>query len=325
MVTEKLSSHEALSDPTLAVVVALIHYDRLQGQFHQGMVHFKGLQQLVQLRGGITQLRRKPAIAQKIFRADLEFALQLGSRTWYNVEDVPGHEIISSLREESLREYPVRDSRIFRRLNVDFQDVLFDVLSLAWLLNATSKHANRLDGFLLHETITLLGYRIIHLSPLGGSRPVERLENKLHLGLITFVATFLLSITRKLPEFCLLSRLLRSAAQEDLEEDEENQEVLLWTLFLGRASIFKKSDDSWLIPRMTEITSALGYSNWKDISRTLRKFPWVNALHDRPGQALWQKTVAHLCFPTGFPGNQSLIWKSTHFAPSAGVNGFKVL
>jgi hypothetical protein len=68
LVTERLSSNGALSDPTLAVVTALVHYECLSGHFQRGRIHFNGLQKLVQLRGGITKLQSNPDITYKIFR-----------------------------------------------------------------------------------------------------------------------------------------------------------------------------------------------------------------------------------------------------------------
>ena len=69
LVNEKLSGHEALSDTTMAAVIALTQHERMRNQYQQGMVHFKGLLRIVELLGGISGLARsKPRIAQKVFR-----------------------------------------------------------------------------------------------------------------------------------------------------------------------------------------------------------------------------------------------------------------
>lgn len=69
LVNEKLSGKEALSDTTMAVLIAMAQYDRLRAQYRQGLVHFEGLQRMVELRGGISQLMPyNPGLAQKIFR-----------------------------------------------------------------------------------------------------------------------------------------------------------------------------------------------------------------------------------------------------------------
>jgi hypothetical protein len=69
LVNEKLSGNEALSDTTMAIVIAMTHYERVQGRYRQGFIHFKGLQRMIELRGGISQLvTDKPRLAQKVFR-----------------------------------------------------------------------------------------------------------------------------------------------------------------------------------------------------------------------------------------------------------------
>lgn len=69
LVNERLSGNDAVSDTTIAVVVMMAQYERHSSQHSQGLVHLKGLQRIVELRGGISQLtKNKPSLAQKIFR-----------------------------------------------------------------------------------------------------------------------------------------------------------------------------------------------------------------------------------------------------------------
>jgi hypothetical protein len=56
LINERLSGNEALSDKTMVLVIAMTQYERSQGHYIQGLVHFKGLQQLVKLQGGISHL-----------------------------------------------------------------------------------------------------------------------------------------------------------------------------------------------------------------------------------------------------------------------------
>jgi hypothetical protein len=176
-------------------------------------------------------------------------------------------------------------------VTADLQDILVDIMSLTGLLNGSGGHGTKLDGHTFHDILILIGYRLIRISPLCGLRPASPLQNVFYLGLTAFMATFLLALGRKLPEFPLLSILARSAVQGyPRDEDEESQEVILWILFIGRDSIFMQPDDAWLIPTVTGTILALGLHTWEDVRRTLSKFPWVNALHDKPGQALWHRS-----------------------------------
>jgi len=69
LINQRLSSCDPVSDSTIAVVVSLTHYDRLQGRYRQGLVHLKGLQQIVELRGGVSEFTKSNrSLALKIFR-----------------------------------------------------------------------------------------------------------------------------------------------------------------------------------------------------------------------------------------------------------------
>ena len=69
LVSDRLSGKEALTNSTIAIIVSMTHYDRLRGEYKQGIVHFDGLRRIVALRGGIAEFTRTwPRMAQKIFR-----------------------------------------------------------------------------------------------------------------------------------------------------------------------------------------------------------------------------------------------------------------
>ncbi|KAI1844503.1 hypothetical protein JX265_010002 [Neoarthrinium moseri] len=95
LVNNKLSGPQATSNTTLAAVIALTQYERLRSQHRQGLIHLHGLRRIVEMRGGIGKLiQESPGISQKIFRADLEFALNLGTPTMFSHTDLPSYDAI---------------------------------------------------------------------------------------------------------------------------------------------------------------------------------------------------------------------------------------
>jgi len=69
LLNRKLSGGDALEDPTIAAVVTMTHYERLRGEYRKGLVHLRGIQRMVEMRGGISQLTKtRPGLTQKIFR-----------------------------------------------------------------------------------------------------------------------------------------------------------------------------------------------------------------------------------------------------------------
>ena len=233
-------------------------------------------------------------------RTDLEYALHQGSATRFSVGDiVTSSTAVFGLpnrlrREDGNQKLPVLNSRLLRQLSADLQTLLIDITELAWLVdNASAKERPKLNGFPVHDNLLLLGYRLNYTSPLGGPRPISCVENMIHVGLTAFIITFLRGFDRQIPDIPILSDLARSAAQENFDNEQENQEVLLWTLFLGAASIFGQPDDAWVIPKTTWAMHALDLHTWEDVVRTLDKFPWVNAAHNKAGQALWHRSTSN--------------------------------
>lgn len=69
LVNESLSGVHAVSDATFAAVVAMTQYYQLRSEYEEGLIHLDGLEQMVNLCGGIGSLRRAhPALAQKLYR-----------------------------------------------------------------------------------------------------------------------------------------------------------------------------------------------------------------------------------------------------------------
>lgn len=68
LVNQRLSSDEATSDTSLAVVVLLIIYEQLRRDEEKMQVHFEGLRRMVKLRGGLVALKHNCSLVQKICR-----------------------------------------------------------------------------------------------------------------------------------------------------------------------------------------------------------------------------------------------------------------
>ncbi|CAJ2508895.1 Uu.00g139210.m01.CDS01 [Anthostomella pinea] len=297
IVNERLSGDDALSDLTLGVVLSMSQHESLRNRHHQGLVHLNGLLRMIELRGGISVLAaHNPAIAQKVFRADVQLALQLGTPTRYSVNIVPGAFTIDWLR---MRFQKDRNSSLGRpdistHVSAALSEMLEGVMSLAWLVNNSPTHGITLDGYDFHDVLVLFGYRLVHMRPLGEPHTSTDWENVLHLALVAFMSEFFFSLGLRRPEIPILSRELRAAIQVHCYDDKLSEEILLWVLFIGKASLFRNpGDDVWLVPKIAATASQLNLHTWQDVSRTLYRMPWVHAFQDEPSQALWEQSRSY--------------------------------
>ncbi|KAJ2982504.1 hypothetical protein NUW58_g6427 [Xylaria curta] len=102
---------------------------------------------------------------------------------------------------------------------------------------------------------------------------------------------FFLTLGVKPLEVLLLKHYIVSATLDQRCEDTEGQELLLWVLFTGKASVFRDAEeDTWLVPQISQIASQLGLSTWEQVSRTLQKLPWVGIFSNDAARALWNRT-----------------------------------
>ncbi|KAF2669202.1 hypothetical protein BT63DRAFT_413660 [Microthyrium microscopicum] len=259
LVNEKLSGEDPVSNTSIAVVVIMAQFERLNNHYQQGLIHLDGLQRMVELRGGISQLRRdNPSLALKIH----------SDRSFLNV----------------------RYAQTFRQLSADLQRVLIDVTHLAWVLNdAHANHIPKVCGFTFHETILLLGYDLIRISPLGGPRPTSHVDNVVHLGLTAFIMTLLQGLDGRISGIDILSDLAHSAIQQHMDGEREHQELLLWLLFIKGAATFGLQD-SLPVAKIAELMHTLSLHTWEDVASALSDFPWVNTVHDKAGK--WYYAVS---------------------------------
>ena len=55
-IRRRLESRDALSDSTMGLIISLITQEQIRGQGHAAEMHAKGLQRMVELRGGFNRL-----------------------------------------------------------------------------------------------------------------------------------------------------------------------------------------------------------------------------------------------------------------------------
>jgi hypothetical protein len=240
-------------------------------------------------------IRSLDIYADTLPRADLENSLHHGLPTRFSINDINRPavvEFLSSFKERSDRTLlTIRNSQIFRQLSTNLQSVLMDITHLAWVLNDAHTHQiPKICAYAFHETLLLLGYDLIRISPLSGPRPTSHLDNVVHLGLTAFIMTFFRGLDSRISGIHLLSDLARSAIQEHFDSKREYQELLLWLLFIKGASIFKQMDDPWSIAKISETMQTLDLNTWEDVAETVSNFPWVGAIHDKAGQ--WYHAVS---------------------------------
>ncbi|KAH1637309.1 hypothetical protein KXX16_004983 [Aspergillus fumigatus] len=301
LLQQKISLQSVITDLTIAAVIGMAQYEHQLHQFQQGSVHVHGLWRMAQLRGGILKLMEgQSGLGEKILRVDLEYALQLGTPTLFRLEEAEwafmGMRQFSDVHAQPNGKdyFPRSQQHILGSLPINLRDLFLDVLFLASSLNnAMTGDSPKLGVFQLHQNIILLGYRLVKLKPLGLPLRSSSLENRVHLGLAAFLASFLQGWDGQISPNHLLSRSLLASVHQHLSAEQNEQELSLWALFIGAVLPSSWNDSTWVLK--TRVTlKALGIDSWGGIRDILGKYPWVNAIHDPPGQTLWYRCLESL-------------------------------
>ncbi|KAJ2984646.1 hypothetical protein NUW58_g5947 [Xylaria curta] len=292
LINQKLSSDEALSDVSIAVVAAINVYDRLYGDPQRAMIHLNGVTRMVALRGGVRELaKRSFIIAEKVFRSDIELAFHCGSKPRFPSEDVPRHLILvnSMLRLEprSHQEAGLIESVMYQSVCADLREVVLDVLHFSRTFNQAN-YAHKLDPEAYQSTLVYIGYRLLETDPSHQDSEINtNLDILARLAMIGFLSTFCFGIGRKLLPFPLLAEQFGSVARTICEGNRTQKLVIFWALIMGRISALAASDDLWLAQKLKGLANELELHAWPEVSNALRIFPWVEASHEAQGEKFW--------------------------------------
>ncbi|KAI1822037.1 hypothetical protein F4861DRAFT_516509 [Xylaria intraflava] len=298
LITQKLSSNEALADATISVVSSTTIYDRLYGDVERSMIHLNGVSEMINLKGGIRALvRRNFVIAEKAFRADLELALHFNSPPKFSSTDVPRHLIFIDVRDRPLPREPknrqLAESVLYQSACADLREAILDILHFSHKLEDQAGQMEKLDPEEYHSTIIYVGYRLIEVKLCGEDYTADTSFNILvHLAMIGFQNTFCHCVGRQLVAFPLIAQRFRSTAQSIREDNPSRRMVVFWALLTGRVALLPDdADDHWFVPKLTAFANDLGLRTWADVSNALRPFPWVRAMHEVRGAVFWNKTM----------------------------------
>jgi hypothetical protein len=283
MTNKRLSGPEACSDEAIAVVTMLAIYQRMHHQQAVGLVHFKGLKRMIQLRGGLAKLATEHrALAQKPWRLALEFALQDGSVPAFGLDEIP------AIKDDLSYPHGPKDcTRCGLPIGSALQAQLTSISSFTTRLNTTHTKLNPHD---YSDAVCIRLHRLLDYATLNspGSEP---LNNLIHLTLVAIMTTLLPEYGHNQARYDILAIRLRDSLQGYAAMmPEVDNEVMLWAVFVGYVTILtNEKDERWLFQTGSQISQRLGIRDWIDAHSILCRYGWIHAFYDKAGLKLLSK------------------------------------
>lgn len=225
------------------------------------------------------------------FRTDIVFTLQYGgSPSFYrdNMSEVrealllQGYELLPDISAASVQHL---------RLDPRLHGIFLDSLRVSYFFNKHAKeHGASLVAF-QEMAISLLS-RLLRFQPIGAVRRGTTLEAAYHAGLVTFMMTLCLQYQKYRVVDCKLTfQLLREVLDTEVVDDEG--ELALWIMVVGGMWIWEYPGEEWLAPRLRDISRKMDIESWDGARCVLKKFPWVDCMHDDAGRHVWERACTN--------------------------------
>ncbi|KAL2072124.1 hypothetical protein VTL71DRAFT_11467 [Oculimacula yallundae] len=285
-------------ESTVRAVSCLAISECLRGNYDGWVVHMKGLQQMVDLKGGIATF--STTLQLKLHRADL-----MGASEYLVPAYFSSFNSLPKLPAQDLRHAGLQDRSVLKFLSVlpisaDLCNTLMYMYGLSHsvsLILASPTVLSESQQVSLLQHIYSLRYNL--LPPrygedgLGFGEGVggdEAMDEVLRIGALLFVA----ETPREFPCAAvgpgrLVKRLRELVIRVQMWNGREAG-LVLWLLFVGGMAA-RGEDRVWFIEQIERLGGRIGVVRWGEVKGVLEGLWWVERIHEKPCRELWDKVV----------------------------------
>lgn len=172
----------------------------------------------------------------------------------------------------------------------------------------TTTTATRMPINIFSKVGSSVPYRLVHFQ----FQPTSP-EEVLRLSMLAYAKTLVMRLKGFLTRLDFLANKVKPALQAQLaarlavrtrdgNEDEQNADrFVLWALFIVAVSLCEDNIDDdnddmqkWFRACLVQILATLPLRTWTDVKATLKKFLWVDLLHDCPARVVFERVQREL-------------------------------
>lgn len=155
-------------------------------------------------------------------------------------------------------------------------------------INSAAEHNRRLPKQTLLNTMAPVMYRLLNMNCLDPTS----IDEAVRLGLLAFSSHIFLHWQGVKFPHTQFPKTYRSCLLNLKLPDESSPHILLWLLMVGAMALFAPAENAWLIPWVRVNIKLCGADNWSELRGQLKGFLWIDILHDKPGQAVFDFAVS---------------------------------
>ncbi|KAF2003791.1 hypothetical protein P154DRAFT_486527 [Amniculicola lignicola CBS 123094] len=278
-VNSKLSEHEGYKlDTIIVVVMTLAFMGTMFEDLDAASAHIKGLQRLVQLRGGHQYLMKNPKIYFKIERIELSWCLSTGQVPVFYRSPVSWQPFFrgSQPAPSGLCDILSIDIATWPKLAGVYKDLQY----LSNLINKNDIHGTMMDAESFQNAVHSIQSRLLALQ--GDNR--GGIGECMRLGMLAVLTTTFRMPSRKMPHAYLASRL-RATLETTSATTPGSRMVLTWVLLMSIVAVFE-ANESWISHLWCTLVRQ---QKWEAMEAMMEQLIWIRCIHDEPGnQAFMQ-------------------------------------
>ncbi|KAE9369661.1 hypothetical protein N431DRAFT_344728 [Stipitochalara longipes BDJ] len=281
-----------LVEGTARAVSCLAFTEVIRGNVDGWKTHMMGLNQMVDVRGGITQF--SIGLQLKLHRsvADLWGATEHLCHPYFSERNglptLPSREITQQSAQIPLLSFldtlPISPNLLNSLIYMHFLSQRISSLSSGSTIYNESEQVS-----LMKDTFSLR-YSLV---PSPGSPPLDpenaSLDDVLRIGAILYLQ----ATPQEFPYAAVgpgnLVKKLRGLVFRVPMWNEMEAELMMWLLFIGTMCARKGPDRIWYVAQIGKLTARLGLSDWDIVKQKLEEFWWVGGLHEKAAREVWEE------------------------------------
>jgi hypothetical protein len=194
----------------------------------------------------------------------------------------PDQELLSVRNGSFITDFQHRTESLLSGVDESLLEAWRVMKRFCSIVNLAVETQGMLPRGLLHDTMTSVMYRLLHLS-FDRSSFNEAVRLSL-LGLTHHI--FLQWQYLGLPYVCFPSVYQKCLLDPQLA-DQTSSQIMLWFLMVGAVSAFTTTDHPWLKNCLREHIDLCQVKSWNEMRGILKSFMWIGLLHDKPGKDIF--------------------------------------
>ncbi|KAH8660057.1 hypothetical protein BX600DRAFT_467145 [Xylariales sp. PMI_506] len=266
-----------VSDATLFSIANLATYAHVYGEDKTARQHLEATRKLVDLRGGLYALG-EVKLQIEVFRCDIGISLRTGS-----------DPIFFRSNEESEPFLPYPNEISAATDQDEISDCLNATLARVWgvmkkfcsLINLSVEAHGRIPWALIHNTMTAVMYRLLHMRFAVGA-----IDEAVRLCLLAFCSQVFLhwkfvNITYTHMNSRFKESMIRLVSWHSIPP-----QLYLWLFTVGGISLSEPCDRAWVKPRIRKCIDSYGITSWGQVQRILQSSLWIPMVQQDRGNEL---------------------------------------